>query len=214
MIDEIFDSNFERKTDLLRALLTAGVSLHEAGHLLMAEKYDLPVNFINLPRFDSYFGPNRTTEDDQDTTASIGIKNKAYELEQIVAFYLGGLYGELSIYNDSDLSDHRQSLYAMTYGLSGDIRSIIRRITQSTNASAPLRTLSRQLNQNLTATNGAGECSIFLNNLDYDNMPFFQEFRDNRPRHRLLASRLMEKWRAVNFQRYHTTDASSLLAPG
>jgi hypothetical protein len=197
IIDELFEADRDKKRDLTHATMTSCACLHEAGHLMMAEAAHIHVDFVRFPIIQNFYSPPAVAAANLPGVQP-GVTIQA--LQDIVSFYLGGIFGELNIFDDNTLADV-DLVYAFTYGCKSDITEVINSIRNSGAADQRMRALANQLNQSQQRSRDGADPSIFLQNFDYITLPEFQRFRRHAQRHRVIANELYRRWRAVDFGR-------------
>jgi hypothetical protein len=166
----------------------------------MAELHRIPIDWVNLPRFDTYYSPNRPGETNQEAMA--GVKVPDLGVDKSVPYLLGGLFGELNIYDDSALNNVN-SIHAFTYGWGGDLNKICEHVRNDKNASDHLRDLVKNIDEALKVSRNGAEHAVFLNTFRYQHLAEFNEFRRHRDRHCNIAGQLYENWKATNFERWY-----------
>lgn len=203
LITEIFDEPAERKAELARATLTTTFCLHEAGHAMMAELYQLPIERINLPRLDAFLSTKRPTESQTELRPAVSVQ--LAELRSAVPYLLGGLFGELNIYDDDALTDPEIPQIS-TYGCVGDFTQLWERVAADPNATEAHRSIANDLRRAVAASLDGAERRVFLNQFGFQGLREFKQFREHGKRHRSIAAQLYQRWRGFgNFERYHET---------
>ncbi|MBE0580512.1 hypothetical protein [Devosia sp.] len=200
ILDSFFVTPMDRKTQLLRSMFTVCVIMHEAGHALVAIEHDLPINHLNLPRFDAFTGPNLPGETNRETLPGVGLVAADYPPEKMVEYYLGGLLGELSMYDDADVRGPNRNLHIGTSGLAGDLAGAIKCIRD--NSILHLAPVAAALEQALRGSRYGGDSQAFLDAVVRIELPGADIFRRRRDDHRRIARDLYDKWAAVGFDRY------------
>lgn len=194
IIDELFDGDVYRKRDVTYATMTSNACLHEAGHLMMAELNNIAIEYVYLPQYGDFFEQRGGNPGVQPAVQIQGLPQK-------IAFYLGGIFGELNIYDNVALRDPR-AVSAFTQGCRGDIITIIQYIREEQQPGKRMQDLASHLGAALKSSNEAKDTVSFLQALDVNSLPQFSEFRSQRLRHRAIAHELYERWRALNFAEF------------
>jgi hypothetical protein len=199
LIHELFDGSTSRKMELIRATTICVTCLHEAGHVMMAELHKIAIQWINLPRIDNLTSPPRLgeTKEERDPGVSIPPVN----LNQAVPFLLGGLFGELNVYDDNALANPG-SIQVYTYGCRGDFDEITAKIRGAKNP-RNYHGLGISIDRARAASRDGAEPAKFLADFPFRTLPDFVQFRQHRERHRYIVAQLYQKWKAADFERLH-----------
>ncbi|MGY4349744.1 hypothetical protein ACVWXM_006237 [Bradyrhizobium sp. GM7.3] len=194
LISELFDGSTERKIQIARATLTTNFCLHEAGHAMMAELYQLPIESVNLPRLDAFLSRKRPTESQSELTPAVSVP--LAESRSAVPYLLGGLFGELNIYDDDALADP-EILQVFPYGCVGDFTQLRDRVAADPNATADHQATAANLTSAIAASFDGAERKIFLHQFHFLDLSEFKQFRQHRARHRSIAAQLYQRWRGI-----------------
>lgn len=199
-INELFAAPTARKIDLARASMTSMACLHEAGHILMAERHGIPINSVNLPRFDTYSSDLRPGETLKEAIAGVGVSET--EVARHVPFLLGGILGEINVHDDEALTSP-EAMQVFTYGARGDVKRILAKIKADQTRDPYYLTLAANLAQAQAVSRDCAEREIFLTTFTFRNSREFMDFRDHRSRHQDIAAQLYDRWKHANFERYY-----------
>jgi len=201
LITELFSESTERKIELARASLTSHFCLHEAGHVMMAELYQIPIEWVNLPRLGALISSKRPQETTDELLPAVSVPST--DSKTAVPYFLGGFFGELNIYHDVALNVPG-ILQVFTLGCAGDFNEIRERVKADPNATAAHRSIVVNLDRALNASRDAAEQDVFLQQFQFRGLYEFRQFRKHRDRHRSIAAQLYQRWKGQgNFERYH-----------
>jgi len=200
LIDELFAASAARKTELIRATTIGFVCLHEAGHVMMAELHQIPILSVNLPRLDNLSSPRRPNEKPEEELPGVEVP-PGEALNKMVPFLLGGLFGELNIYDDDALNNPGKC-HAYTYGCKGDLAKICQLIKGDQNPVNYL-SLAGSINAAQAASRDGAERATFLSAFPFRARIEFQQFREHRARHHSIAAQLYANWKMMDFERWY-----------
>lgn len=201
LMDEFFVAPTVRKIELARATCVSVACLHEAGHVLMAELHRIPVECVNLPRFDAFSSPDRPNETKKDTTPGVSVPN-TLNSSQAVPYLLGGFFGEINVYDDEALKNPEQ-LQVYTYGCGGDFDQICKMIAAEPTPIAGHHQLAQHITDSLAASRNGADRRTFLETFPFQRLTEFKEFRNHQERHRSIAVQLYQRWKHLNFEQYY-----------
>lgn len=186
MFDQMFVESGDRIQELKVFTITSLISLHEAGHVLIARHRGLTVKRVSLPSIDSILDPEGTTYP--------GVQLESQETRNdpdLVEFFLAGLFGETSPYDDEYIKRHFCELRLGTTGAKGDLIGA----ANCSQGSA----VSTQIAHALKNSRYGADRSEMLRRFPFHETDQYARFRALRGQHRDLASELYSQWKTRGF---------------
>jgi hypothetical protein len=188
VVDQMFLESGAQIQELKVLSTTSLICLHETGHLLMARHRGLAVKLAVLPSIDSVLDPEGTAYPGVQLEEK-GIRNDPH----LVEFFLAGLFGEMSPYDDEYVKWHFNELLLGTAGAKGDLIGA----ANCSQGSA----LSRQIADALDSSKNGRNRRQMLRSFPFHQTDQYASFRTMRSAHRHLASEVYSRWRKYRYER-------------
>jgi hypothetical protein len=181
VIDELFGATAIDIDKVKSEDIRLEVVLHEAGHILAADYYNIPVDNIYIPSLLSY---------SQENNDCAGVTIFSPECPQLILFFLAGLYGEMSPYSNLHIDRYPLDLSIAITGAIGDLQQAAQRSNQP---------IQSAIEQAVKEWEKKPDARAFLALFHKFYPAEFQVFRQMRDQHRNLAGRLYGLWEQQGF---------------